>query len=149
MDQSTNEHQIMQTQRTLPYTANEIYEAFSDPGRLMLWWGPKGFTNTFEIFEFKAGGIWKFIMHGPDGSNFHNENIFREIESGQKLVIRHVSHPHFTLTVSLLPDKEGTQVLWVQEFDDVKVADAVRHIVEPANEQNLDRLHMLLRGELK
>jgi len=34
------------------------------------------------------------------------------------------------------------------EFEDPKVA-AVRHIAEPGNEQNLDRLHMHLRVELK
>lgn len=75
--------------------------------------------------------------------------MFRELEAGKKIVIRHVSHPHFTLTVSLLPSKEGTQVLWVQEFEDSKAAAAVRHIAEPGNEQNLDRLQMHLRGELK
>ena len=88
-------------------------------------------------------------MYGPDGSNFRNESVFRELEAEKKIMIRHVSQPHFTLTVSLLPSKEGTQVLWVQEFEDSKVAAAVRHIAEPGNEQNLDRLHMHLRGELK
>jgi uncharacterized protein YndB with AHSA1/START domain len=138
----------MQTQRTLAYTPDEIYVAFSDPSRLAKWWGPKGFTNTFEIFDFKAGGNWKFMMHGPDGTNYPNNSVFRELEPGKKVVIRHVSTPHFTLSVTLLPDNEGTQILWAQEFDDPKVAAAVRHIVEPSNEQNLDRLTKLL-GELK
>ena len=88
-------------------------------------------------------------MHGPDGSNYSNASVFRELEAGKKIVIQHVSPPHFTLSVSLLPDKTGTQVLWVQEFEDPKVAAAIRHIAEPGNEQNLDRLHMHLRGELK
>jgi uncharacterized protein YndB with AHSA1/START domain len=149
MEKSTHEHQVIQTQRTVPYMPDEVYAAFSDPSRLAKWWGPKDFTNTFETFEFRAGGSWKFIMHGPDGSDFRNESVFRELEAGKKIVIRHVSHPHFTLTVSLLPSKEGTQVLWVQEFEDSKVAAAIRHIAEPGNEQNLDRLHMHLRGELK
>jgi len=149
MEISTNQDQIIQTRRTVPYTPDEIYAAFADPSRMAKWWGPKDFTNTFETFEFRAGGSWKFIMHGPDGANFRNDSVFRELEAGKKIVIRHVSPPHFTLTVSLLPCKEGTQVLWVQEFEDSKVAAAIRHIAEPGNEQNLDRLHMHLRGELK
>src|SRR6202043_1264257 len=32
------------------------------------------------------------------------------------------------------------RVLWVQEFEGPKVAAAVRHIAEPGNEKNLDRL---------
>jgi uncharacterized protein YndB with AHSA1/START domain len=148
MEISVSDERILQTQRTLPYSPDEVYAAFSDPSRLAKWWGPKDFTNTFETFEFTVGGSWIFIMHGPEGSNYHNECRFIALEVGKKLVIRHVSQPHFTLTVSLLPNEESTQVLWVQKFDDAKVAAAVRHIAEPGNEQNLDRLHRHLRGEL-
>jgi len=138
----------MQTRRTVPYTPDEVYAAFSDPDRLAKWWGPKGFTNTMETFEFRAGGSWKFVMHGPDGANFRNDSVFKELEAGKKIVIRHASSPQFTLTVSLIPGDNCTQVLWIQEFDDPKLAAAIRHIAEPANEQNLDRLQMHLRGEL-
>jgi uncharacterized protein YndB with AHSA1/START domain len=147
MADSTPQHQRLQTQRTVPYTPDEVYAAFADPSRLAIWWGPKDFTNTFETFDFSAGGGWKYIMHGPDGSNYRNDSVFRELEPGKRIVIQHVSPPHFTLTVSLLPDEEGTRVLWIQEFEDPKVAAAIRHIAEPANEQNLDRLHMHLLGE--
>ena len=149
MEKTTHEHQVLQTERSVPYTPDEVYAAFSDPSRLAKWWGPKDFTNTFDTFEFRAGGRWKFIMHGPDGAHYRNESVFKELEAGKKMVIRHVSQPHFTLTVSLVPCQEGTQVRWVQEFDDAKVAAAIRHIAEPGNEQNLDRLTMHLRGELK
>lgn len=146
MKNSTPPANVLQTQRTIPYPPEKIYATFADPSRLAKWWGPNGFTNTFETFDFRASGKWKFIMHGPDGSNYPNECIFKELQAGKKVVIQHVSHPHFTLTVSLVPDKQGTQIRWVQAFDDAKVADAVRHIAEPGNEQNLDRLHALLRG---
>jgi uncharacterized protein YndB with AHSA1/START domain len=149
MEDSAPQHQVIQTQRTVPYTPDEVYAAFADPSRLAKWWGPKDFTNTFETFDFRAGGSWKFIMHGPDGSNYPNDSVFRKLESGKKIVIQHVSPPHFTLPMPLLPGKKGTQVLWFQEFEDPKVAAAIRHIAEPGNEQNLDRLHMHLLGELK
>ena len=149
MEKSPNPDQVIQVQRTVPYTPDEVYAAFADPIRLAKWWGPKDFTNTFELFEFKAGGRWKFIMHGPDGSNFPNESLFSVLEPGKKIVIKHVSQPHFTLSVSLLPGETGTRVLWVSVFEDPKVVAAIRHIAEPGAEQNLDRLHMHLRGELK
>jgi len=149
MEKSPNLDQIIQIQRTVPYTPDEVYAAFADPIRLAKWWGPKDFTNTFETFEFKVGGRWKFIMHGPDGSNYPNESMFRVLEPGKKIVIQHVSQPQFTLSVSLLPCETGTRVLWVSAFDDPKVVAAIRHIAEPGAEQNLDRLYMHLRGELK
>ncbi len=148
MEKSDHQSKVLQAQRTIPFPPEKIYAAFADPAQLAQWWGPNGFTNKFEIFDFKAGGKWKFTMYGPDGSNYPNECMFKELEAGKKIVVRHVSHPHFTLTVSLLPDKQGTQVQWVQEFDEAKVADAVRHIAEPGNEQNLERLDALLRRPL-
>ena len=147
MNDSTNEPQTIRTQRSLPYSPNEIFAAFSDPNRLKKWWGPNGFTNTFEFFDFKAGGSWVFVMHAPDGVNYSNECVFKELETGKRIVIEHISQPHFTLTVSLLPGQDCTLVQWVQEFDDPKIAASIRHICEPGNEQNLDRLHKHLLGE--
>lgn len=138
----------MMTQRTIPFTPAEIYSAFADPARLAIWWGPNDFKNSFEIFEFRVGGSWRYVMHAPDGHNYPNESLFMELVPGERIVIQHVSAPRFKLTVSLSPDGQGTHVKWRQEFEDPKVAEAVRHIAEPGNEQNLDRLHLHLRGEL-
>lgn len=135
---------VFQTERTLPFAPTEIFEAFAQPEKLARWWGPNGFTNTFEVFEFKPGGRWKFVMHGPNGANYNNENVFEKIDRPLTVVIRHVSAPQFVLTVTLEERQGQTHLSWVQEFADAAVAASVRHIVEPANEQNLDRLTSLL-----
>lgn len=129
-----------QTSRAYAATPAEVFAAFSHPDRLARWWGPAGFTNTFEVCDFKVGGMWKFTMHGPDGSSYPNESVFAEIEPDRKVVIDHVCQPFFRLTVELLATTKGTQLTWAQAFADPAVAEAVRHIVEPSNEQNLDRL---------
>ena len=92
------------------------------------------------MFEFQPGGKWVFDMVGPDGTVYANESVFDHIEADRQVVIRHVCQPHFTLTLTLAPSPTGTLVNWLQVFADAAVAEAVRHIVEPANEQNLDRL---------
>ena len=74
---------------------------------------------------------------------------FIELTAAEKIVIQHISASRFTLSISALHRNEGTQLLWESEFDDPKVADAVRHIAEPGMEQNLDRLHLFTRGELE
>lgn len=79
-------------------------------------------------------------MHGPDGHNYPNENIFEEIAPPAKVVIRHVSEPKFRLTITLTPSANGTRLSWSQAFEDAQVAQSVKSIVVPANEQNLDRL---------
>ncbi|HCU84757.1 SRPBCC domain-containing protein [Methylophilus sp. UBA6697] len=138
------EESVIFTSRVLPFSPAAIYAAFSSPELLAQWWGPEGFTNIFEVFEFKAGGQWRFVMHGPDGKDYANENVFAALEQDRMVVVEHVCVPLFTLTVKLTAVTNGTELSWVQVFADVETAQAVRHIVEPANEQNLDRLTRVL-----
>lgn len=128
------------TSRHLPFSPAQIYGAFASPELLARWWGPAGFRNTFERFEFAVGGRWNFVMHGPDGQRYHNQNVFEALEPNARVVIRHANAPLFTLTVQLLPDGDGTLLRWDQVFDEAATARAVERIVRPANEQNLDRL---------
>lgn len=135
---------IFRNQRVLPFPSARIFEAFARPEELSQWWGPDGFTSTFEIFEFKPGGRWKFVMHGPGGTNYPNECVFRELHAPSRLVIDHVVTPHFTLTITLTPHEAGTVITWNQAFESAEFAARVRHIIEPANEQNLNRLHSVI-----
>jgi hypothetical protein len=79
-------------------------------------------------------------MHGPDGRNYPNENVFAQIESPARVVIQHVSEPKFRLTIVLAASAVGTVVSWSQAVESSEVASRIEHIVVPANEQNLDRL---------
>ncbi|MFY9150909.1 MAG: SRPBCC domain-containing protein [Prolixibacteraceae bacterium] len=72
------------TSREIPVLPENIFAAFSNPERLEKWWGPSGFSNTFNQFQFNPGGKWTFIMHGPDGSNYPNESEFIEIVLNEK-----------------------------------------------------------------
>jgi uncharacterized protein YndB with AHSA1/START domain len=135
---------VCSTSRVLPFTRAGVFEAFADARSLALWWGPQGFANTFEVFEFRPQGRWIFVMHGPDGSDYANQCVFLET-SPERVVIQHVCAPYFTLTVTLGDTAEGhTQLNWQQAFDDPQVAASIWHIIEPANEQNIDRLHHVL-----
>ncbi len=127
------------TSRSFSAPPEAVFAAFSSPERLARWWGPDGFSNTFENFEFKSGGVWRFTMHGPDGSNYLNEASFASIEPNRGVVVKHLSQPHFTLSISLEPTATGTTVTWAQAFESPEVAASIKHIVEPANEQNLSR----------
>lgn len=132
------------TRRLVPHSPARVFQAFAQPERLARWWGPNGFSNTFEIFELRPGGRWKYVMHGPDGKNYPNESVFDALVEPSRVVIRHVSLPRYVLTITLTEREGGTEVDWNQQFEDPVAASRLRHIVEPANEQNLDRLGALL-----
>ena len=133
-------------ERALSATPREVFAAFEDPERLARWWGPDGFTNTFEQFDFAPGGRWVFVMHGPNGTNYPNETVLREITPGTRLVLEHVVKPWYLLTVTLSPRDGGTHLSWVQEFENPEVADKMRALSATANEQVLDRLEAVLAG---
>jgi len=130
----------LNTAREIPATAEQVFAAFSDPARLARWWGPAGFTNSFSVCEFREGGSWTYVMHGPDGKDYPNASVFAEIEALKKIVIEHVSKPKYRLAVTLEPAAKGTVVSWRQEFEKEKFAQSMAQFLTTANEQNLDRL---------
>ena len=147
MSQANDPNAVVTTERVLSVNPRDVFAAFEQPDRLAQWWGPNGFRNTFEQFEFTPGGRWIYVMHGPNGAIYPNESVFREIKPDNKIVIGHVSQPWFTLTVTLTARGDRTHLAWVQEFESAKVAARMRPICEPANEQNLDRLQSLLASD--
>lgn len=128
------------TSREIPASVEQVFAAIRDPSRLAKWWGPEGFTNTFHVCDFKTGGRWSFIMHGPNGHNYPNESTFAEIDAPSKIVVEHISEPRFRLTIELTASATGTLVSWSQAFENPEIAERIKGIVIPANEQNLDRL---------
>jgi len=126
--------------RVLPYPRDRVFRAISDPQRLARWWGPEGFSNSFERFEFRPGGQWQFVMHGPDGKDYPNRSVFEAIEEPGRLVLRHDCAPYFTMTMLLDEQGGGTRLHWRMRFDDARVREQLAPICVPANEQNFDRL---------
>lgn len=126
--------------REIAAPPESVFAAFTDPARLARWWGPDGFSNSFETFEFRPGGQWVFTMRGPDGAEYPNESEFLEIVPPSLIRLRHVNLPHFDLTVTLEPSTTGTRVSWVGVFANEEFAQRMRPFLEKANEQNLNRL---------
>ena len=66
-----------------------VYEAWTDPKHLAQWWGPNGFSTTTHSFDFRPGGIWRFVMHGPDGRDYQNRITWDEIARPERLTYHH------------------------------------------------------------
>lgn len=122
-------------------TPHQVFAAMCDPQRIARWWGPDGFTSTFHRFQFHPGGSWQLTLHGPDGANHPNEYRLVRIEPDRLLELDHPSDDHhFTLTIELRPQGQGTLVAWQQTFDTVDDYRPLAGILEQANEQVLQRL---------
>ena len=135
----------LSTSRVLDAPRAQVFRAISDPAILAHWWGPDGFSNTFKAFNFAPGGVWSFVMHGPDGTDYPNESAFAEIEAPQRVVIDHLSAPKFRLTIQLTEQATLTRLDWTQAFASAEDCARIAQYARPANEQNLDRLAAQLR----
>jgi uncharacterized protein YndB with AHSA1/START domain len=130
----------LRASRLLRSTPAEVFAAIADPLRLARWWGPNGFSNRFEAFEFKPGGAWTFTMHGPDGTDYPNRSEFGEIVPSERVVIHHRSAPEFTLTITLGAEQGGTRLGWRQHFATIELCRHLAPLIGNKNEENLDRL---------
>lgn len=99
-----------------------VFAAFSDPKHLAQWWGPTGFTTTTHSFDFRPGGVWRFVMHGPDGRDYQNRVTYDEITPPERIAYRHgggddVEPVQFTTTITFDDLGNGrTRITWHGRF---------------------------------
>ncbi|WP_367038470.1 SRPBCC family protein [Streptomyces sp. Je 1-332] len=66
-----------------------VFEAFTEVRHLSRWWGPEGFTTTTRAFEFRVGGAWDFVMHGPDGTDYQEWITWTAIAPPERIAMLH------------------------------------------------------------
>lgn len=137
---STAEREFVHS-RLIDAPRERVFRAFAEPRHLARWWGPNGFTNTFRTFELRPGGRWRFVMHGPDGTDYPNESVFLEVVAPERIVFEHLSEGHhFFMTITFTAQGNQTLVGWRQVFDTAAHKERIASFVSEANEQNLNRL---------
>lgn len=97
-----------------------VFEVWTNPEHIKNWWGPDGFTNSIFKMDVRPGGEWEFVMHGPDGVDYKNKSIFREIVKPERIVFDHVSGPKFQTTVTFVADGKRTLLTWRMLFESKK-----------------------------
>jgi uncharacterized protein YndB with AHSA1/START domain len=91
-----------------------VFEAFTEVRHLSRWWGPEGFTTTTRAFEFRLGGEWDFVMHGPDGTDYQEWISWTEIAPPERIVLLHGESrgdPNaFESVLTFAPDGAATRI---------------------------------------
>ncbi len=143
---STAEREL-RISRLLNAPVELVWKVWTDPEHIKNWWGPNGFTNTIATMEVKNGGDWKFIMHGPDGTDYRNHNRFLEVVQHQRIVYRHISNPVFTATITFEARGDKTMLDWHMLFDSREEFLAVvkAHKADEGLKQNGEKLELYLR----
>lgn len=128
-----------------------VWEVWTDPEHIKNWWGPNGFTNTISKMEIQPGGEWDLIMHGPDGTDFKNKNIFKEIIVYKKLAYEHISTPKFTATIEFEAQGAKTLLNWHMLFESKEQFEEVVKTfkADQGLKQNVEKLDVYLNTQMK
>jgi len=107
-----------------------VFKAFTTAEHLAHWWGPTGFSITTFAFEFKPGGVWRFVMHGPDGRDYQNRQVFQVIEPPARIVARHggggdVEPASHETRITLEAEDDKTRLTWRLVFASIAERDRI------------------------
>jgi uncharacterized protein YndB with AHSA1/START domain len=129
-----------------------VFEAFTDVRHLSQWWGPEGFTTTTRAFEFRVGGEWVFVMHGPDGTDYQEWISWTEIVAPERIALLHGEvrgDPNaFASVITFAPEGAATRIEMRTLFPTKALRDeAVEkyHAIE-GGQQTLDNLAAYVTG---
>jgi uncharacterized protein YndB with AHSA1/START domain len=113
-----------------------VWDAWTDPKQVAMWWGPRGFSLTTHSKDLRAGGHWHYTMHGPDGVDYPNKTHYLEVEKYARLVYDHGGnderHPMFRVTVLFAELKGKTKLDMTMALPTPEAADETRAFIKKA-----------------
>src|SRR5271157_4481318 len=138
---STADREIVAT-RLFHAPRELVFKMWTDREHISNWWGPRGFTTTTYEMDVRPGGVWRFTMHGPDGRNYENKIVYREIVAPERISYFHESPPPFDTTVTFTEQDDGTSVTARLRFESAELRDrcAKDHGAVEGLQQTLARL---------
>ena len=130
-----------------------VFGAYRDPDALKQWYGPDGFSITIIAMEFRVGGAFRFTMHGPDGTDYPNRIMYRDIVPGARLAYRHDSDKDndpngFEVLVTFASAGEGRTLLTMRStFPSIEARNAVMKFgAVELGKQTVEKLAAYIKG---
>jgi uncharacterized protein YndB with AHSA1/START domain len=63
-----------------------VWRAWTEPGFVMQWWGPKDYTSPFCTIDLRVGGAYLYCMRSPEGKDFWSTGVYRELKKPERIV---------------------------------------------------------------
>jgi len=145
-EKNSTQDREMRLTRTLDAPVEVVWAAMTEPMHIAKWWGPDGFTITISKMEVRPGGEWNLTMHGPDGTDYENRIVFREVTKYKRLVLEYQTTPKHITTVEFESRGEQTLMKWHMTFESKEqLIQLVRDFnVDKGLEQNVEKWNRYL-----
>jgi uncharacterized protein YndB with AHSA1/START domain len=95
----------------------KVWECFTRPEHVKVWFGGKGFANPVCEMDVRPGGSWKHVMRTPNGQEYAIHSIYTEVKKPTRLVWQDADYgkraegPPARITEVTLED-HGEQTRW-------------------------------------
>lgn len=152
MEHATTEREIV-VSRVIDGPRELVFEAFTSVDHLSRWWGPQGFSTTTRAYEFGVGGVWEFVMHGPDGTDYPEWITWTEIAAPERIALIHgerADDPNaFTSVFTFTEDGDTTRLELRTVFPTKALRDEAieKHGAIEGGQQTLANLATHVEGE--
>jgi uncharacterized protein YndB with AHSA1/START domain len=97
--------------KTIRASAEALFDAWTEPERLMKWWGPQSVVCIAAEVDLRVGGRYRIANQFPDGKILWIAGAFETIERPHKLVYTWAIEPAAgaseRVTVVFVPRGEG------------------------------------------
>lgn len=128
---NTNNYPDVQSDREIVITRifnaprDLVFKAWTEPKHIEQWWGPKGFTTRVTAMDLRPGGQWRYVMIGPDGTEYPAIGVFSEIVPSERIVatdefdegfekVTNIDLPQEMVTTAVFEDLDGKTKLTIQ-----------------------------------
>jgi uncharacterized protein YndB with AHSA1/START domain len=73
-------------ERVFDAPRDRVFAVYTDPQLIPEWWGPRGGTTIVDTMDVRAGGGYRFVMRGADGSETAFRGTYREVSPPERIV---------------------------------------------------------------
>ncbi|ODR99186.1 ATPase [Methyloceanibacter methanicus] len=110
--------------RHLNAPPEKVYDAWTDPEKIVKWFGPDSGEVRHAETDVRVGGRYAVCFFTEDGEEHNVSGIYRDVIPGEKLAFtwawRTMPERESFLTVLITPDGDGTLLTLIHEqfFDE-------------------------------
>lgn len=137
--------------RTFDAPRDLVFEAWTQPEHVKLWFGPRGYSLSVCEIDLRVGGGFRYVLRSPDGSATTMRGEYREIVAPDRLAYTETYDeypgPPSLVTLTLVEESGRTTLTSRVLYPSAEVRDAVLKMgMADGAGQTLDRLAEHLRS---
>jgi uncharacterized protein YndB with AHSA1/START domain len=107
--------------RVIDAPRESVFDAWTDPDQLALWFGPRGMTIEMHEIDVRVGGVWRFDMVAPGGVRYDNRMTFLRIDRPRLIEVDHGADrdddpDRFRMLVTFDEQADGKTVLTLRQM---------------------------------